>query len=185
MQEGRTTGLSNRQEEDPEGGHGVEGLGNVAYNVNGSHNGVWLPGNYAVGGGTGGADVWKTKASDKRKNQVGNKNWEEAVLDLAVADWDLGDDDGEEEASDALSRALARPEEGLHARRQESTRLGRQSKWAYVKASMDKMGSQFHDRHEPYSKQVKNYLDKMAVRRQEHAHPLRGELQEVRKGDAA
>jgi len=35
-------------------------------------------------------------------------------------------------------------------------------KWAYVKAAMDKMGVQFHDSHDEYSDQVRNYLDKIA-----------------------
>jgi len=42
---------------------------NVGYDVNGSQNGIWLPGNYAVAGGTGGIGAW-TKNNDS-DNEVG------------------------------------------------------------------------------------------------------------------
>jgi len=146
---------------EPVGGSKV--WGNVAYNVNGCHNGVWLPGNYAVGGGTGGAELWKSKASDRRKDKTANQNWADA-LDLGAADWDRGDDDDEEEAKDAFARAVgaAKKKAFMLAGVNQHIDAGN-PKWAYVKAAMDKTGGQFHDRHEDYSKQVKSYLDKIAA----------------------
>lgn len=55
-------------ESEPVGGKGggpATGLvwADVGYDVNGVENGVWLPGNYAVGGGTGGTGDWTSAAS--------------------------------------------------------------------------------------------------------------------------
>src|SRR5882724_12046697 len=74
---------------DPSAVAGSVVWGNVAYNVNGSHNGVWLPGNYAVGAGPGGVEVWKNKASDARNNFSGAEaadNWVKA-LDMGADVW--------------------------------------------------------------------------------------------------
>jgi hypothetical protein len=158
----------------PEAAKEAKVWGNVAYNVNGCHNGVWLPGNYAVGGGTGGADIWKSKANAARNEEAGNKNWVDA-LDLAVDDWDRGEDDPEEEAADAMKRALGAAE------RQEFMLSGKNHeiapgnpKWAYVKAAMDVTGAQFHDRHEKFSKEVIDYLGKIATAyKDRHSKSLR------------
>jgi hypothetical protein len=85
----------------------VESLlwGNVAYNVNGCQNGVWLPGNYAVGGGKGGVKIWAEEGETKKRGPAKNKLWSEKV-DLAADDWDSGDDDKEEEKVDAMTRLL-------------------------------------------------------------------------------
>ena len=139
--------------------------GNVAYNVNGCHNGVWLPGNYAVGGGTGGVDIWKSKVSARRKDSTGNQNWAEAVArHLTPADWDRGDDDDEEELKDAFARALGKSKKKafMLAGTNQEISAGN-PKWAYVKAAMTAAGAQFHDRHEDYSNVVKDYLDKIAA----------------------
>jgi hypothetical protein len=143
--------------------------GNVAYNVNGSHNGVWLPGNYAVGAGVGGVEVWKNKASDKRKtytDQVAAENWIKA-LDLGPDDWALYVDPKEEEGPQpggSFARALctASKKEFMLAGKNYHIDNGN-PKWAYVKAAMDTTCSQFHDRHETYSAEVEKYLKKIAA----------------------
>ncbi|MBB6091952.1 hypothetical protein HNQ60_000798 [Povalibacter uvarum] len=137
--------------------------GNVAYNVNGSHNGVWLPGNYAVGGGKVGVQVWSDKVTARRNNAKANQSWVDA-LDLSPDAWDSGDDDDEEEASEALKRALGRAKKKafMLAGKNHSVAAGN-PKWAYVKAAMDASGGQFHDRHEDYSNEVQDYLRKMAA----------------------
>ncbi len=43
---------------------------NVGYDVNGSQNGVFLPGNYAVGGGRGGTGQWVEDTADKENENV-------------------------------------------------------------------------------------------------------------------
>jgi len=141
----------------------VESLlwGNVAYNVNGCQNGVWLPGNYAVGGGKGGVKIWAEEGETKKRGPAKNKLWSEKV-DLAADDWDSGDDDKEEEKVDAMTRLLNASSPAdfmLSGTNYEISELN--PKWAYVKASMDAIKAQFHDRHEDYSKEVKDYLDKV------------------------
>jgi hypothetical protein len=137
--------------------------GNVAFNVNGAHNGVWLPGNYAVGGGTGGAHVWKSRADARRKDKLGNQNWVDA-LDVSASDWDTGDDDDEEEAKDAMKRALGKAKKRAFMLAGEHQKIADGNpKWAYVMAAMDGIGAQFHDRHEDYSNEVASYLTKIAA----------------------
>jgi hypothetical protein len=137
--------------------------GNVAYNVNGCHNGVWLPGNYAVGGGTGGAQLWKSRADARRSDKAANQNWVDH-LDTAVADWDVGDDDDEEEAADAMKRALGKAKKKAFMLAGENHHISDLNpKWAYVIAAMDAIGGQFHDRHEDYSGEVQEYLRKIAA----------------------
>jgi hypothetical protein len=57
-------------------------------------------------------------------------------------------------------------------------------KWAYVKAAMDAIGGQFHDRHEPYSDEVKIYLTKIAVayqKKYDHSTSKEGGCEECKK----
>jgi len=160
---GEDQDFRNSKSADPKPVGGSKVWGNVAYNVNGCHNGVWLPGNYAVGGGTGGVEVWKSKASDRRRDKTANQNWAD-TLDLGGSDWDRGDDDDEEEAKDAFARALgaAKKKAFMLAGANQHIAPGN-PKWAYVKTAMNATGGQFHDRHEDYSKQVRDYLDKIAA----------------------
>lgn len=141
--------------------------GNVAYNVNGCHNGVWLPGNYAVGAGTGGVEVWKSRVEKRGtySNQQAADNWVKA-LDLGSDVWmPLSVDPKEKEGPQpgALGETLANAaiSEYMLAGTNYKIDAGN-PKWAYVKAAMTAASGQFHDRHEPYSKVVKNYLDKIA-----------------------
>jgi hypothetical protein len=126
--------------------------------VNGIQNGVWLPGNYAVGGGKKGIGTWANKASDER-NHDANDNWENTCSD----DWITNSDPEEEEGPQSLVEALA------NASREEYMLPGKNfhinngnPKWGYVKAAMDATGGQFHDRHGPYSTKVIQYLKKIA-----------------------
>lgn len=48
----------------------------IGYNVNGSHNGIWLPGNYAIRG-----------KGDHKKTPVSGKNW--AALNSSHPDWQM------------------------------------------------------------------------------------------------
>jgi hypothetical protein len=142
--------------------------GNVAYNVNGGQNGVWLPGNYAVGAGKGGVDIWKSKASETRKSMSDTEaaeNWERA-LDFGPDDWKQFSNDPQEEEGPqpgALAATLASAAYSQYMLAGHNFHIDKANpKWAYVKAAMDKIKGTFHDRHEPYSKKVKDYLDKIA-----------------------
>jgi hypothetical protein len=140
--------------------------GNVAYNVNGCQNGVWLPGNYAVGAATGGIEAWKSRKSKRKgmSNKQAAENWEDA-LDLAPEAWaQLSADPEEDEKpqpgslASALAEAVA-PEYMLVGKNYHISTGN--PKWGYVKGAMDGAGGQFHDRHGDYSRQVKKYLTKI------------------------
>jgi hypothetical protein len=111
--EGETQDFRNSGGAAPDTVPGALVWGNVAYNVNGGQNGVWLPGNYAVGAGVGGVEVWKSRASDQRATfsaAEAGSNWESAV-DLAADTWaQLSTDPQEEEGPQpgvSLATALA------------------------------------------------------------------------------
>lgn len=137
--------------------------GNVAYNVNGRQNGVWLPGNYAVGGGTGGIAVWKSRIA--KRGQEANENWEDKLedVDLDEDEWEGAEQPEEEEGATALAIALAaaEPKEYLLVGKNYEIKANN-PKWGYVRAAMDATGGLFHDRHKDYSVVVKDYLDKVA-----------------------
>ncbi len=113
----------------------------LGYDVNGSQNGVFLPGSYAVGGGRGGMKVW-----------TGGDMSDEA-------DWAENDDTDEDkpeedvQATDATSNLLTGPLNVISDHNR---------KWQYVKQSVEKCPGQFHDRHVDYStKVVQGVLKKM------------------------
>ena len=151
---------------DPAAVPGSKVWGNVAYNVNGGQNGVWLPGNYAVGAGAGGVEVWKKRTSDQRSTFSDDEaaaNWEAAV-DMGADEWKPHHVDPEEKEepqrlADAL-RTAARPVFMLAGTNYHID--DGNPKWAYVKAAMDAAGGLFHDRHKTYSDQVAKYLTKIA-----------------------
>lgn len=140
--------------------------GSVGYNVNGSENGVWLPGNYAVGGGKAGVEIWKSKPTDKRttySDREAAENWKRA-LDQTEQGWTPDADPNENEGpqGDSLVEAL------MKANMREYSLAGtnfdikqNNPKWAYVLASMTTARGQFHDRHGAYSGEVKQYLTKV------------------------
>src|SRR5437764_878880 len=81
----------------------------------GGHNGVWLPGNYAVGGGAGGVDIWKARGNKKRKLS-GDETadiWEDS-LDLTEEEWiSLSTPDSNEEEEPEASEVAAALMEAL------------------------------------------------------------------------
>jgi hypothetical protein len=140
--------------------------GNVAYNINGGQNGAWLPGNYAVGAGVGGVEVWKSRKSDVRKtfsDEDAADNWERAVDDGAD-EWAPNYVDPEEkEQPQRLGQALKTAADPTFMLAGSNYHIDPGNpKWAYVKAAMDAAGGLFHDRHKKYSDKVKEYLDKIA-----------------------
>lgn len=106
----------------------------IGYDVNGTENGVFLPGNYAVGGGRGGLGVWE-EADNSDEDEEDDFLGEEPVRDGLPQDR-------------ALTGALY-----------EISNQNR--KWRYVKEAMAVAGGQFHDRHEDYSDFVLEVLEKI------------------------
>lgn len=100
----------------------------VGYNTNGSENGVYLPGSYAVGGGRGGLRVWYPY-----------------------------DDEDDEEHDTAYIEADKLPPSEYQGFELKGKR-GHISKdnpcWQYVSEAMRLAPGQFHDRHYVYSDQV-------------------------------
>lgn len=100
----------------------------AGYDTNGSENGTYLPGSYAVGGGVGGLNVWY-------------------VVDNA---------DDQEHQTDYLEVDKLPPDEYreflLYGRREEISTHN--ACWHYAMQAMLKTPGQFHDRHEDYSKQI-------------------------------
>jgi hypothetical protein len=142
--------------------------GNVAYNVNGSHNGVWLPGNYAVGAGAGGVEVWKSRGTLKRKSlsdEDATKVWINKV-DLSSDEWKPFSHDpveNEKPQPVALGEALLSASMAVYMLSGTNYEIKDSNpKWGYVRAAMDATDGQFHDRHKDYSKQVVQYLNKVA-----------------------
>ncbi len=137
--------------------------GNVGYNVNGCQNGVWLPGNYAVGGGKGAVEIWKTRVGDRRTKLSGKQAADQwvAAIDDAADGWDPDADEEENEGA-ALRAALVKAKYTDYALAGTNFAVKTTNpKWGYVKACMDAVHGQFHDRHKNYSKQVVKYLDKI------------------------
>ncbi len=100
----------------------------VGYNTNGSENGVYLPGSYAVGGGTGGLNVW----------------------------YALDDEDDEEHDEAYLEPDKLPPKEyqDFLIRGKKGDIVPTNPCWQYVRKAMQKTPGQFHDRHIYYSEQI-------------------------------
>ena len=107
----------------------------VGYDVNGSQNGVYLPGSYAVGGGRGGMGVWASTVDGDEDDA------EPDVADVAAV---VTSGSGSNELTGDLNEISA------------SNR-----KWQYVKQAVRLCPGQFHDRHLPYSQFVQGVLKKM------------------------
>lgn len=127
----------------------------VGYDVNGVENGVYLPGNYAVGGGRGGMGVWigDEENFDEDDDEIPN----DISLDIDLTD-------GLE-----VESLLALNEGPVEDNAPSSNRLDGSNyeidknnrKWRYVKQAMNLTPGQFHDRHEPYSNHVLGRLQKI------------------------
>jgi len=101
----------------------------IGYNTNGSENGVYLPGSYAVGGGTGGLKVWYSLDGEP------DEEHDTDYIDL--------DELPEKEYKDYM----------LIGKKGKITTDN--PCWHYVSKATDLMGgAQFHDRHVNYSKKV-------------------------------
>jgi hypothetical protein len=122
-----------------EGDHNIEQKGivwsDIGYDVNGTENGIYLPGNYAAGGGRGGLKVWEEPDGDVDTDD------EASFLD-------------EQPVQDALSSDKMLTGELYDVSNQNR-------KWRYVKGAMGAAEGQFHDRHEDYSDFVLGVLQKI------------------------
>ncbi|MDH5216135.1 MAG: hypothetical protein OEX19_00425 [Gammaproteobacteria bacterium] len=99
---------------------------NIGYDVNGGENGIFLPGTYAVGGGTGGLKVWYP---------TDNPDDEEEVIEV-----------------DEMPRDSSYNDFLLYGGKGDISEEN--GCWWYVKQAMLKCPGQFHDRHIFYSEQV-------------------------------
>ncbi len=103
----------------------------VGYDTNGSENGVYLPGNYAVGGGIGGLNVWYPVGADDEEHDDGYI------------------DDEKPPAADYVGYEL----KGVRGQISVDNKC-----WEYVAKAMKESKAQFHDRHLSYSNEVKKAL---------------------------
>jgi hypothetical protein len=124
----------------------------LGYDVNGSQNGMFLPGSYAVGGGRGGMKVW-TGAGGGSEEEDGA--------------WAENDDEDEDKPEEDEPEAA--PDSNLLTGKLNII-SDRNRKWQYVRQAVEKCPGQFHDRHVDYSTKVvqgilkkmfENYLDLM------------------------
>ncbi|MDL1968313.1 MAG: AHH domain-containing protein [Deltaproteobacteria bacterium] len=100
----------------------------VGYDTNGSENGIYLPGSYAVGGGKGGLGIWFSVDTDKDEEH-GNDYVEYSKL-----------------PSDDEEKWLLKGKKGVIKEDNPC--------WQYVGQAMIKSKNQFHDRHRSYSKDI-------------------------------
>lgn len=100
----------------------------VGYETNGSENGVYLPGSYAVGGGTGGLRVWYS-ADDK-------------------------DDDEHDTGYIEVDKLPATEYNDFLLYGERGNISTDNACWHYAMQAMLKSPGQFHDRHADYSKQI-------------------------------
>jgi hypothetical protein len=99
----------------------------VGYDTNGSENGVYLPGNYAVGGGRGGLRVWYPTGGDDEEHDTGYIEPEK----LPPAEY-----------------------QGYEITGTRGSIHSDNNCWRYVAQSVRHAPGQFHDRHQPYSEEV-------------------------------
>ena len=145
--------VKNGDATEPWSGKGVV-WSDVGYDVNGVENGVYLPGNYAVGGGKGGMGVWVG-------DEASEEDEDETPTDISL---DVDPDDH----IDAIL-LLSEPEDPVEDNAPTSNRLDGSNyeidknnrKWRYVKQAMLLTPGQFHDRHESYSNHVLERLQKI------------------------
>ncbi len=127
----------------------------VGYDVNGLENGVYLPGNYAVGGGIGGMGVWEgSDDNDQEEDETPASSI--APLDIEGTSVDVpssipGIDDPIVDSAPSSNRL-----DGVNYVIDKNSR-----KWRYVQKAMVVAGGQFHDRHEEYSGHVLSRLQKI------------------------
>lgn len=134
-----------KNEPEPLGGKGgkstAEGIvwADVGYDVNGSENGVWLPGNYAVGGN-------------------GTREWTSAPSAYASGPDPDGDDDSPPPAPPRKRARSGRKLTGIRHQFDDDNR-----KSQYVLQATKLVNAQFHDSHGDYSDFVLGILDKIGL----------------------
>lgn len=111
----------------------------VGYGVNGSENGVFLPGNYAVTALT-----------------MTDPHWTPAPSVLTDVDWETGESPDNENVG--VPKVILSPK--LTGDRHQVNNLNR--KWQYVKQAV-KHGGQFHDRHADYSDWIVSRLEEVST----------------------
>lgn len=99
----------------------------VGYDTNGSENGIYLPGNYAVGGGRGGLGIWFPVKPDKEEEHKDKEGYLKSS-ELPEGDKLLKGKKGDIKEDNPC--------------------------WQYVAQAMIKSKNQFHDRHITYSTQI-------------------------------
>lgn len=102
----------------------------VGYDTNGSENGIYLPGNYAVGAGTGGLGIWFPLKPDKEEEHKNKKGYLESS----------------ELPKDDQAKWLLKGKKGDIKEDNPC--------WQYVGQAMIKSKNQFHDRHFSYSTDI-------------------------------
>jgi hypothetical protein len=111
----------------------------VGYCVNGSENGVFLPGNYAVTALT-----------------MDDPHWTPAPSVLSGLDWEAGESPDNENVG--VPKVISSPK--LTGDRHQINNKNR--KWQYVKQAV-KLGGQFHDRHKDYSDWIVKVLEEIGT----------------------
>jgi hypothetical protein len=111
----------------------------LGYDVNGSENGIWLPGNYAVTALT-----------------MIDPHWTPAPSVLTDVDWEQGESPDNENVG--LPKVISSPK--LTGDRHQINLANR--KWQYVSQAVEK-GGQFHDRHADYSRWITSRLEEAAT----------------------
>ncbi len=100
----------------------------AGYNTNGSENGVYLPGSYAVGGGRGGLIVWYPLGADEDKEHDTDYIEVDKLPPSEYQDFLISGEKGKIKHDNAC--------------------------WHYVSKAMKLAPGQFHDRHVKYSEEV-------------------------------
>ncbi|KGJ92050.1 hypothetical protein [Colwellia psychrerythraea] len=101
----------------------------IGYNTNGSENGVYLPGSYAVGGGKGGLKVWYSLDDEPDEEHDTEYIDADKLPEKEYKDYMLAGEKGKISTSNPC--------------------------WHYVSKATDLMGgAQFHDRHLDYSDDI-------------------------------
>ncbi|MEC5386802.1 hypothetical protein VVD49_13790 [Uliginosibacterium sp. H3] len=121
----------------------------VGYDVNGSENGLFLPGNYAVTGLT-----------------MDDPYWTPELSVLAGIDWEHGEAPDNENV--AKPKQVNSPK--LTGHRHQINNENR--KWLYVKQAVKMAPGQFHDRHADYSNWVVDRLNTVGIQYRKQAREI-------------
>jgi hypothetical protein len=147
---------------------------NVGYDVNGSQNGIWLPGPYALRAGGAKPDAPKTKRSRSSKTSVmaGLKKGGWAPRDSRSTELDEEDTPAGGPSADEPGGAFevegrtgtadtSSPFEKAPVKCESPFPAKYSYYFVYTVSAMQKINGQYHDAHDKYSKNVKKALDLM------------------------